>query len=406
VYFFSTAAYPRGSSARRSNVNRFLPPLLVALAIFALAPAMGGLAPWLRARLGEGFAPVVTWVLALAGAGVVAFVLTRLRAGSHLSRTPRVALVLAGPALALLQQLVSDRGTPAEAAVERAHLLFYGGLVILGHRAFFLGRARSGRDSELDVPLLALGASSLVALGDETLQWCFALRVGELWDVGFNLFASVCGALTASGLYPLRLRFAPERATRQLLGGLWAAAFLFGALFVEIAHLGHLVSDPVLGSVRSFFSQAELARRDAERGARWASSPPRRPFGTFELEDRYQTEAGWHVQVRNEALARGERELAWRENSLLERFYPAFLSIRRDGRFEHRLEDWLRADLERELGDRPFPGYQSGAHNRRIWLRPHRAVLWTAAIAGALALALWGWRRSPRATGGPIDSMT
>jgi hypothetical protein len=373
-------------------MNRLLPPIVVALFIFALAPAMGGLAPWLRARLGGSFAPIVTWGLALAGAAVVGFVLTRLRTGSQLGRPARVALVLAGPLLALAQQLASDRGTPAEAAVERAHLLFYGSFTILCHRAFFLGRARE-REPGLEVPFLALAVSTLVALGDETLQWCFALRVGELWDVGFNLFASACATFTACGLYPPRLRFTPARSTRRTLAALWAVVLVFAAGFVEIAHLGHLVRDPELGSFRSFFPADELARRDADRAARWSSTPPRRPFGTFELEDRYQTEAGWHVQVRNDALGRSERELAWRENALLERYYPAFLSIRRDGRFEHRLEDWLRQDLEREFGARPFPGYESGAHNRRIWLRPRRFALWGSAFVGAAALLAWGWRR-------------
>lgn len=376
-----------------SRTSRYLPPILVALAIFGLAPAMGGLAPWLRARLGEHFAPAVTWGLAIAGAAAVAFVLTRLRTRAQLSGPTRVALVLAGPALALLQQLASDRGTPAEAAVERAHLLFYGGLTVLLHRTFFLERQRTGRVPGLETPLLAVAVATLVALVDEALQWSLALRVGELWDVGFNLFSAVCALFTACGLYPPRASLPAEAAPRRLLAGLAAAGVLGAAAFVDLAHLGHRVSDPELGSFRSFFSAEELAARDAERRGRWSSAPPRRPFGTFELEDYYQTEAGWHVHARNAALERGERELAYRENALLERYYGAFLAIRRDGRLEHRLEDWLREDLAREFDPRPYPRYESGAHNRRIWLRPDRRVLWTAASAGAAALLAWGWRR-------------
>jgi hypothetical protein len=378
-------------------MSRFLPPLLLALLVFALAPTMGSAAPLLRRRLGESFAPVVTWALVLAAAAAVAFVLGRLRAASHLSRATRASLVLAGPALAVLQQLLSDRGTAAEAAVERAHLLLYGALAVLFHRAFLLGRARAGREPGIEVPLLALAASALVAVADELLQWSLALRVGELYDVGFNLFSAACALVTAGGLYPVRLAFAADAAPRRQLGTLGAAVALALALFVDCAHLGHLVQDAELGTFRSFFAPAELERLDRERRERWETAPPRRPFGTFELEDYYQTEAGWRVMARNTALGRGERELAFRENQLLERYYGAFLSIRRDGRFEHRLEEWLRSELEREFGDRPFPGFQSGAHNRRIWIRPGRPVLWGAAAAVAAALAAWGWIRGSAA---------
>ncbi|HUP24079.1 MAG TPA: VanZ family protein, partial [Thermoanaerobaculia bacterium] len=272
---------------------RFLPPLLVTLAIFAFAPAMGPLAPWLRAKLGEGFAPLVTWSLAAAGAAGVVFVLRLLHTGSHLPRPTRYALVLAGPALAILQQLASTRGTPAEAAVERAHLLFYGALMILLHRAFFLGRVRAGRVPGPEVPLAALAITTLVAFADEGLQWALVLRVGELYDVAFDVFAAGCALLTACGLYPPRWTVPLEPRPRRLLASLCAAVALCAAAFIDLAHLGYLIRDPELGSFRSYFSASELARRDLERRERWASTPPRRPFGALEIEDYYQTEAGW-----------------------------------------------------------------------------------------------------------------
>lgn len=323
------------------------------------------------------------WVMAalfLVGGGVsVLWIVAAVRT----DRLRRFAWIGAGLGLVAAYQILSDRGEPAVAAVERMHFLLYGLLAVLlvrGFRRWLCGP-------------VSLGAWTLVAVGfcaflDEGLQWVLESRVGELYDVGLNLYAGLAGLLVALGAFP-RGGVGPGHWSRWAL---FAAPLpLCAALFVSSAHLGYLVRDPQIAVFRTYFRPERLLETNAERDRRWRTGPSTgaRPAARWrrllKREDLFRTEAGWRVHARNDAFRDGRMLVAERENRILERYYSAFLD-----REHHRLEPWKIELLESARKEHGGELYASGVGSDRIWLRPTRPQLWGAAWAVAAVLMTTG----------------
>jgi hypothetical protein len=374
----ATGAAP-GAGRLRSALGRWGPPLGLAVLIVATAPFVAVLREAVQGRFGLGYLRWVTGALALVAAAALAWAVVRIRE----RRALRYGALVLAAALVALQVAFWTTGAAEVDMVERVHLAEYGLLAILFARAL-----RPRHDDRL-LPVLALLALALASLADEGVQWLTPVRVGDGRDVLLNLWAGVVGLLFGLALAPPRglLRPAGERS-RRLAAGLGAAAVLAGALFFDLAHLGHEVHDPRAGVFLSWHSPEALARSADERARRWAAGgvPRDRPLAR---EDQFRTEAGWHVIARNDALTAGDLDTAWHENRILERWYGPFVGrpgyrwprVQRD-----HIRDELRARDPAALA--PSPRYRSPALAGRVVAGPPRALWW----AGALAAAGWlGW---------------
>lgn len=373
---------PRSDPASGAGSGRrvFVASLALATAIVLTAPFVSGtiILP-LRERLpGEGFLILAGAVFALCGLGLAVWAARRLR-GAGL---PRFLWVVLGLALVVGQVVVSDRGTPAEAAVERFHFVLHGGLGLLFVRAW---TARSARTGALAPPLAWLSVA-VVGVIDEWVQSTTPVRTGELFDVLLNLYAGLAGVLVGIGLFGVSWRRPSAASVRALLRLMALGLLLLGG-FVDEAHLGHLVRDPSLGSFRSYFAPDDLAEVNRERLARWTSEAPG-PLRPLEVEDDFRTEAGWRVSARNLAWEEGDLRTAWFENRILEERYSAFLAIREGEGFLHRLPQPMIEAMREGAGDLA-PPYRSAVKEERIWVRPSRGAWWTVVLVLAgLSLAV------------------
>jgi hypothetical protein len=209
-----------------------------------------------------------------------------------------------------------------------------------------------------------------------------------------NLWAGAVGLLFGLALAPPPDLLRPSgAAARRLAAGLGAAAVLLGALFFDLAHLGHEIRDPRAGVFLSWHSPEELAQAAEERARRWAAGgiPPARPLA---LEDRFWSEGGWHVNVRNPAVTAGDLRLAWRENRILERWYGPFVSLP-GHRWPPAQKQAIRAELRARdpAALRPSPEYRSPALAGRVVVWPPRALLWAVAAAVVGGLGWLAFRR-------------
>ena len=213
--------------------------------------------------------------------------------------------------------VVFDALTPTESF----HFVEYGLLALL----FYMAVYPADDGSLLILPLLAGIATGVI---DEWFQWFVPIRAGELRDIVLDAVASVCGILFAVSVRP------PRRLTLELAdwsrGRVWAATtatLILVAAFVFTVHIAREVRDPDIGTFVSRYTAAQLAGFATDRADRWRASPPvliRR----FSREDQYLSEGLWHVQRRNEAWGKGDIAAAWRENLILEKFFPPVLDAR------------------------------------------------------------------------------
>lgn len=367
-------------SATRATLLRALAaPLVLALAILAAAPMLGALRDLLLAWSPTAFVRLLAAGFLAAVGGVLLLSVARVRRfpGGRFARLAALALALAVAALLLT---AFGTGQAQVDAVERAHLLAYGLLT------FALARALAPLGRGPALALAALGAT-LVAVLDEWLQWLVPSRVGEARDILLNVGSTLPGLLWAGATlrWPAPEAWARPLARRALPIAVAALTLTFAA-FLDCAHLGHRLADPEIGSFLSFFDADELARARAERERRWRERPPERP-SPWGREDYFLTEATWRVQHRNAALAQGDFATAWRENRLLERHYDPVLDVRsfRSGE-PHRWPDWQRAEVDRRRPEPLEATYASPVLARRIWTRPGRGAVWTAAALAAAAL--------------------
>ncbi len=370
--------------------KRFLPALLLALASVLAAPFLG----LLRDALLEAFPRGFIYLLATAfGAGFLALLfrswqIIRARGGRSYSGL----LLVVG--LVSLQVFVFNRGNLRVDMVEKVHLLQYGLLALLLYRA-----VRRTEDLTLiAVPLLgALATGSL----EEWVQWRAPLRVGEVMDVLLNVYAGLCGLIVGFSLDPpKRFRFSLAPRYRNAVAGLATFSLLSFGMFFQSAHLGYLLEDAEIGRFPSWHTAEELLKTSARRADSWRREPPQldRVFGK---EDRFVTEAGWHVAARNAAYQREDAYTAWRENQILERYYAPFLDLPRKGQpSTRRLPREVTLDLEKKAGLH-HPPYQSSALAARVEIRIDKTQLW-AVLAGLIA-AIWAcsalWPR-----GGVVES--
>jgi hypothetical protein len=282
-------------------------------AVILSAAYIGDIRAAIQSAFPEHYAVIIGGLVLAAAAVAVAAAAVRIR-----ERRGRgfgvMALALGGAVgwIALFRTGVTDVDV-----VEAFHFVEYGVLAALFYRAwrFHIDGRR------LLYPVLA---GTVVATGDEFLQWYIPSRVGEMHDIALDVAAVVLGLLFATGVEP------PPRSALRVRGALRpVAAAVVGVLmllglFVAVVHTGYEITDPEIGTFRSQYPAGELRRLAAERAPQWQLGLSEYS-GRFAREDHYRSEALWHVQERNEAMEIGDALTAWRENLILEKFYTPLL---------------------------------------------------------------------------------
>ncbi|MCH9650885.1 MAG: VanZ family protein [Deltaproteobacteria bacterium] len=271
--------------------------------------------------------------------------------------------------LVALQAFVFNRGIPRVDIVEKVHFIQYGLLALLLYRAVRV----SGDLSMVAIPLLgALATGSL----EEWVQWLVPLRVGEVMDVALNLYAGACGLVLGWTVYPpAEFRFRLPAPSLRLVSGFAASAILLFGLFYHCAHLGYLLRDPEIGEFRSWHSLRSLEEKTALYAALWQRQPPQLDR-VLDVENRFATEAGWHVSARNGAYSRGDYCTALKENQILEKYFQPFLDIPNKNAAGTRR---LSSDQDRELETKTAgkcPDFRSEALENRIDTRIHKKTWW------------------------------
>lgn len=380
----------------KPGIGRFLLPLLTSVLIVGSAPVLGKARDALLDAFGGRFLAFLAGALALGAAAAFLTALLRIRE----ERGKRYGLLLSAAALVGLQVWWWQSGDRRVDLVERIHLVEYGGLALLFHRAFrplFSGVTSS---------LLTLSAVGTVGVLDELVQWWSPIRTGDQRDVWLNLFAGLIGLLVAMALAPQEesSRRLDRREARAILAG--TASLLLGlATLLEVAHLGHPAGDETI-RFRSFFQPERLPELAAERALRWAAAPP--VMTAYGREDFFLTEAAWHVQARNAAWDAGDMTGAWVENRILEKWYSPFLDLKSfQSGIVHRWPAAQQAEAERRRAN-PLPGapgpYWSPVLAGRVVIGPAasriRVLLW-GSLGLAVAGLLFSRRREPRSSGRP-----
>jgi VanZ family protein len=356
------------------------------IALILAAPALGSARSALRAAFPGTFSRIIEGGLALIALAAVAAALARIR--TH--RALRYGALAAALAIAWVYSSATGSTDPAIRAVERVHFVAFGLIAWLFLRVW---RGRPDA-SAIVAPFLA---AFVAGVGDEAFQWFLPARVGELADVALNAVAIGCGLLAGAAITP-----PADPGGRwtggsiRLVGRLLAIAAVAVAGFVHLVHLGHRLDEPGIGSFESRYTAAALGAVDRERGARWREAPPVTRPPRFSREDQFMTEGLQHVQTRNTAWERGDAFTAWRENRILERFFPAVLDtpsyVARAG---HRWSAAHRADAERRVAGRAADAFESAAFPYPIYTWPPWA-LWLPALGVAVVLWVAGNRAAAR----------
>jgi hypothetical protein len=257
----------------------------------------------------------------------------------------------------------SMRGNPEEAV----HFVEYGVLGVLLYRAL-LHRVR---DATI-YPCAALLAA-IVGTVDEAVQWLTPGRYWALRDVGLNLTGATLALVAiGAGLRPPVIAARVGRASVRRLAATAAALLVVVALSLAntppriawysaavpglgfaratngvMLEYGHRYDGPETGVFRSRFTPAELAALDAARGAEagailaaYAGDDRYDEFLTryTPITDPFVHEARVHLFRRDRVLSRahlqpGDAEwyrwhvsTAYRENQILERWFPRTLA--------------------------------------------------------------------------------
>jgi hypothetical protein len=344
-------------------MRRYLPAALLALAGMACAPVLGRLRDILLDAFPRGFLALLAACLG----------------GAFLALLGYGALGLVA-ALVAVQTFVVNRGIPTVDVVEKVHFVQFG-LV-----AFLLYRAQR-REGDLSLVLVPFLGAILAGTLEEGVQWWSQVRVGDVKDVALNAYAGLCGLFVSLALLPPEgVSVAMSRRRWRRMGALAALVVAVVGAFYHAAHLGNRVVDPQIGSFRSWSTAEGLLEASADRARRWARKRPNFK-SVFGAEDRYATEAGWHVSHRNVSRDRGWVVAAWRENQILEKYFSPFLDVPSPGAPKgHRLSPAELKMVEDAL-PRPLPaGYESPVLGR-IDTELSPARLWTLTVL-AMALSL------------------
>jgi VanZ family protein len=326
------------------------------------------------------------FVLIISGTVVVCIVAALVAAIVKIrtNRALRYGALAAAVVIAVAYTTATSSADPQIAWVERFHFVQYGLITFLFYRAW-----RPLNDA--GVLLLPAIAAMITATVEEWFQWFIPGRVGAMEDVFLNWVAIVCGLLFSVAIDPPLAP--PARLSRATTrhAALTLALFLvvFG-MFFDSVHVGHEIRDPMVGTFRSIYTEAELHANAADRAQRWATAPPI-DRTRLAREDQYRTEGIQHVQERNRAWDRGNADAAWRENLILERYYAPVLTHGHAWPVEQRLDAETRSATSRELR------YESAAYPYRIYTWA-KVQVWSG-ILGAVAVVLLVLRRGPQTAG-------
>ncbi len=339
--------------------------------VFAAVPYANDIQGWISDLFGEQALRFGMMALLLALTVAFAVRLIRRRDPSDLWRLAWL-LGLALAAFVLMWRLEVD--------AEPVHLALYG---VLGWLAF---RALSVRHRDGGVYPAAAALTAIAGTLDEILQWLLPERFWDMGDIGINVFAGVVVQLVIwkvarpariePGFGARSLRLAARLAICETLLLLlcvsntpirieWYAARVPGLDYLDqgrrtnMNEYGHLHTDPEIGSFRSRLSAEELLDFDRRHGAevakvldsylelgyaklQKANPPSRAPFAY---------EAVGHIFFRQRFLGRARKEkdraeqailatAAYRENLILERYFPSSLAQSRLA-MKPRMRQWL-----------------------------------------------------------------
>jgi VanZ family protein len=339
------------------------------LAVILGAPYIGQIRGRVQEALPGQYRIIVATIVV--GAAIAALIAAVARIRER--RVLRYASLAAAFLIAIAYARATRTGNADRDLVEQFHFVEYGVVTYLFYRVW----RRRGDRASLALPLCA---GLVVGIADEWFQWFIPSRVGELRDVFINAVAVGCGVLFSVGVHPFRRAAASATAKRLIAVGV-AAVVLAAAVFLDSVHIGHLITDPRVGSFRSQFDAAALTVAATDRAARWRTEPPRTGDG-IAREDHYLAEGQWHVQRRNEAAAGTDGWRAWHENMILETFFAPVLDL------GSRWSEEARAQAERHaLPD--HASYVSNAEPYRIYAM-NKWLYWSVTMG--LLVAIWIFR--------------
>ena len=398
----------------RSPSREWVSWLLVAawsLVIFATIPLARAIQHIVREAVGEQ---------AFLYAVLVAILVTFLATFRHLRGLGRISPVRGAWLVGVAAVYAGYAFTLRRAPVEAVHFLQYG---VLGVLAF---RALTHRMRDPGIYLAAALVGGIVGILDEAIQWMTPRRVWDLRDVWFNFFAaSLIQVAIAAGIRPPLIAGTPTPrsvrlscriaalATLLLLASLlntppriaWYAERIPGLGFLRersdvMLEYGHLYEVPEIGRFRSRFSPAEIEHIDAERGAeagRILAGSSEADYESFlerytPISDPFLHEVRVHLFRRDRYLTTAERHLededwyrrdltvGYRENRILERFFPN--TLRHSG-------SSFTPERRAHLAQRQFPekSYESRVSSHLVTRVGERHVV--AGLA-AILLALLG----------------
>lgn len=393
---------------------------LWSLLIFAAAPFANSVQAWISEHLGASALRNAVAVLLLGSIAGLS-----LRWWRHRSRfeTRRLLwiLAIASAALVVLWRL--------RVAAEPAHLAQYS---LLGGLAYW---ALCAHLEDRGVHLAAAALTTIVGTLDEIVQWLLPNRYWDFADVGLNATAAVLVQLliwqgfrpahVAAGVGPRSLRLTARLAAGEALLLLLCAAntphridayaasipglaYLGRGLDTRMTEYGHRYVDPEIGLFRSRLDPEQLARADRELGEEagrilaglagksWYNRlhlhhpPHRAPF---------VSEMGTHLFYRQRLLQRADEAsdaeekarlatIAYRENLILERYFPTALASSRTALAE--------ADRQRLAAlHLPAADFESEVSNWLVTALSEAQLRWTllAGLAGLVALERAAGRR-------------
>ena len=351
---------------------------LWAVVVFAAVPYANDIQGWISDQLGQQALRLFLTALLLGLTVTFAVRLVRRRDRNDVRRLVWLS-GLALLAFALMWRLEVD--------AEPAHLALYG---ILGWLAF---RALACHYRDSGIYLAAAALTIIVGNLDEIFQWLLPQRFWDLGDVGLNASAAIMAQLViwkvvrppsiAPGFGARSLRLAVRLAVCEVVLLLlcvsntparieWYANRVPGLGYLGegrstfMIEYGHLHTDPEIGRFRSRMTVEELLVYDREHGAEVAEILDRfYKVGYAKLQQEnppshapFVYEAVGHLFFRQRFLGRSRKQTdpavkaraatsAFRENLILERYFPNSLSLSRVA---------LKPDVRQELASRAQPG--------------------------------------------------
>ena len=394
---------------RESEPRSWLYVALFSALIYATIPVARALRDAVDASIGRE----IFLYLVLAMAAVVAGCAYRLLRRRRMTPSAHLCLYAVLAVFAIFAWRL--RAIPEEAI----HVAEYGVLGLLVYRAL-LHRVR-----DWSIYVAASVVVGMIGTIDEFLQWIAPSRYYDVRDILINFAAGALAQVAiAAGLRPRVIGGRPGRASLARLCRLgafalalimvgfvntpdrvaWYASKIDGLEFLldgssHMAEYGHRFEHPGdTGIFRSRFSAAELARLDLERGHevalildRYIHGEGYRPFLARHsvIRDPYAHEAGVHLfrreyhlhLARDEAADAGEHyAIAWRENAILERYFPTALA--------HSSHRWSAATLAEVRAGADLEKAYESAVSRAVITRVSRAQV-TLIFVTLIALLFW-----------------